>query len=539
MFERGPYVSFANCGLPYHVGNVIPEETSLFVANAAKFKNWFNVEVKENSEVVAIDPAARKVTARDTSGREWQQDYDALVLAPGANAIRPPLPGLDLPGIFVMKTVPDAREVKQWIAATGAKTAAVVGGGFIGLEMAENLRHLGLDTCVVEMLLQVMPPFDIEMVEPLHAHLRAKGVKLHLGDGVAGFAQGAGGSGLVVNTQGGKSYPADIIVLAIGVRPETTLAKGAGLELGPRGGIKVDESMRTSDPHIYAVGDAVEVKDWVTGQPSLIPLAGPANRQGRIVADVIMGREPSRFRGTQGTAVVGVFDMTCASTGASEKALQRAGLPYEKVYVHVNNHAGYYPGAGQIDIKLLFAPEGGKILGCQATGLVPGVEKRVDVVAMCMQMGGTVFDLEEAELCYAPQYGSAKDPVNIAGMAAANLLRGDARGVSWEELDWESVASDPGAVIVDVREPSELPQGTVPGSVNLPLSSLRQRIAEGTVPKDKKLYVYCQVGLRGYYATCQFLLAGCDAANVMGGWKSHQAAKAAGQVHEKGDAAKL
>ncbi|EFN54835.1 hypothetical protein CHLNCDRAFT_48889 [Chlorella variabilis] len=480
MFERGNYVSFANCGLPYHVGGVIPEESSLLVANVAKFNNWFNVDVKINTEVVAIDRAARKVTARDGgTGQEAQYEYDALVLAPGAAAIRPTLPGIDLPGIFAMKTIPDVRQVKQWIAQTSAKSAVVVGGGFIGLEMAENLMHLGLDTSVVEMLPQVMPPFDAEMVEPLHAHMRAKGCKLHLGDGVAGFEQGAGGKGLVVKTQSGAAHPADLVMLVIGVRPEVGLAKSAGLELGPRGGIKVDDHMRTSDPHIYAVGDAVEVKDWVTGQPALIPLAGPANRQGRIAADVIMGKEPSKFRGTQGTAVVGVLGMTCASTGASERTLKRAGLAYEKVYVH-----------------------DGKILGCQATGVVAGVEKRVDVVAMCMQMGGTVFDLEEAELCYAPQYGSAKDPVNIAGMAAANIVRGDALYTSWN--------------------------GSVPGALNLPLSSLRKRMGE--VPAGRKLYVYCQVGLRGYYATRQLLLAGHDAVNISGGYKSYKDFKASHQL---------
>lgn len=514
-------MSFANCGLPYHVGGVIPEESSLLVASAAKFKNWFNVEVKENTEVVAIDRAARRITARAACGAETQHEYDALVLAPGANAIRPPLPGIDLPGIFQMKTVPDARTVKQWVAQTRAQRAVVVGGGFIGLEMAENLVHLGLQTSVVEMLPQVMPPFDPEMVEPLHAHMRSKGCALHLGDGVAGFEPGPEGRGLVVKTQGGKAHPADLVMLVIGVRPEVGLAKAAGLELGPRGGIQVDEQMRTSDPHIFAVGDAVEVKDWVTGEQALIPLAGPANRQGRIAADVIMGKEPSRFRGTQGTAVVGVFDMTAASTGASEKTLKRLGRPYEKVYVHVNNHAGYYPGAGQLDMKLLFAPESGKILGCQATGLVPGVEKRVDVVSMCMQMGGTVFDLEEAELCYAPQYGSAKDAVNIAGMVASNVLRGDTRCVTWADEDWQAIASGPDTALIDVREPAELERnGFVPGALNLPVSSLRKRIAK--VPRGKKLYVYCQVGQRGYYAVRQLLLAGHDAVNISGGWKSYK-----------------
>lgn len=525
IFEKGPYVSFANCGLPYHVGGVIPEESSLLVASAAKFNNWFNVKVQENTEVVAIDRAARTITARGPGGEE-RHEYDALVLSPGAFAIKPPLPGIDLPGIFQMKTIPDTRLVKDWIAQTGAKSAAVVGGGFIGLEMAENLVHLGLETSVVEMLPQVMPPFDPEMAEPIHTHLRSKGVKLHLGDGVAGFEQGANGKGLMVTTQGGQAHAADLVMLVIGVRPEVGLAKAAGLELGARGGIKVDDGMRTSDPHIWAVGDAVEVEDFVTNQPALIPLAGPANRQGRIAADVIMGKEPSRFRGTQGTAVVGLFGMTAASTGASERTLKRVGTPYEKIYVHAANHAGYYPGAAPISLKLLFSPSDGRVLGCQATGTVEGVEKRVDVIATIMQMGGTVFDMEEAELCYAPQYGSAKDVVNIAGMVASNVVRGDHPIAHWADHDWEAIAAGPDTAVIDVREPGELKAtGSIPGALNLPISAIRNKLEE--VPKGKKLFVHCAVGLRGYNVCRQLRLLGYDAVNLTGGWKTYQAVKAA------------
>ncbi|KIZ05075.1 FAD-dependent pyridine nucleotide-disulfide oxidoreductase [Monoraphidium neglectum] len=518
LFERGANVSFANCGLPYYVGGVITDESKLLVANAAKFKSWFNVDVRERTEVVAIDRQARTITARELpTGREYSAPFDALVLAPGAQAIRPPLPGIDLPGIFQMKTIPDSNAVRSFIEANGVRRAVVVGAGFIGLEMVENLVHRGVEVTLLEAGSQVMPPLDPEMAQAVSAVLASKGVKVVLGDGVAGFEQGPGGKGMMVRTSGGKTYDADMAMLVIGVRPDTALAKTAGLELGARGGIRVDEHMRTSDPVIYAVGDAVESKDWVTGEWGLCPLAGPANRQGRIAADNIAGRD-SKFRGTQGTAVVGLFGLTIASTGANEKTLKRLGRPYVKVYTHANNHAGYYPGASTIDFKLLFDPKDGLILGCQATG-TEGVDKRVDVVAALMQLRGSVFDLEEAELCYAPQYGSAKDVLNLAGMVAANHLRGDHPIVSWDDLPRvkEEVAAGT-AVLVDVREPSEVARGTVEGALNYPLSSLRARLHE--LPKGKRCYVFCQVGLRGYNATRQLLLAGRDAVNISGGWRS-------------------
>ncbi|KAI8475971.1 MAG: hypothetical protein J3K34DRAFT_402530 [Monoraphidium minutum] len=518
LFERGANVSFANCGLPYYVGNVITDESKLLVANAAKFKSWFNVDVRESTEVIAIDRQARTITARELpTGREYSAPFDALVLAPGAQAIRPPLPGIDLPGIFQMKTIPDSRAVREFIESTGVRRAVVIGAGFIGIEMVENLVHRGIEVTLLEAGAQVMPPLDPEMAQAVTAALASKGVKVQLGDGVAGFEQGAGGKGLVVKTSGGKAYDTDMAMLVIGVRPDVALAKAAGLELGARGGIRVDEHMRTSDPGIYAVGDAVETKDWVTGEHGMCALAGPANRQGRIAADNIAGR-PSRFRGTQGTSVVGIFGLTVASTGASEKTLTRVGRPYAKVYTHANNHAGYYPGADTIDLKLIFDPKDGRILGCQATG-TEGVEKRVDVVATMMQMRGTVYDLEEAELCYAPQYGSAKDVLNLAGMVASNHLRGDHPLDSWDHLDAiKAQVAGGSAVLVDVREPSEVARGTVEGALNLPLSTLRGRLGE--LPKDKRVYVFCQVGLRGYNATRQLLLAGLDAVNISGGWRS-------------------
>jgi NADPH-dependent 2,4-dienoyl-CoA reductase/sulfur reductase-like enzyme len=440
MVERGPYVSYANCGLPYHVGGVIPEESSLLLTPVARFREFFAIEARTGYEAIAISRKNKTVDLRNVAtGEVTTEKYDKLVLSPGAAPIRPPLPGIDLPGIFSLRTVPDARTMRQWLhrgevltgmdsytglqAVTKPKRAVVVGGGFIGLEMLENFAHLGLDVTLVEKLNQVMPPLDPEMARLVERYLVKHGVRLELNDGVAGFEQAGDGS-LRVLTGSGKAYPADVVVLAIGVRPETALAKAAGLAIGQRGGIRVDEQMRTSDPDIFAVGDAVEVKDYVTGKWTLIPLAGPANRQGRIAADVIAGRE-ARYRGTQGTSICQVFEGVIGQTGASEKVLRQAGrTDFDKLYLYVNSHAGYYPGAKMLAIKVLFQKPDGRLLGAQILG-EDGVPKRVDAFAMAVQAGLTVYDLEESELCYAPPFGSAKDPVNFAGMVAANLLRGD------------------------------------------------------------------------------------------------------------------
>lgn len=508
MLDRGPYVSFANCGLPYYVGDVIKDEAKLLVANPVLFRERFNIEVRTEHEVVAIDREAREIEVKELpTGRLYREKYDALVLSPGAAAVRPPLPGIDLPGIFVVRTIPDTRQIRAWIDGKAAKRAVIVGGGFIGLEMAENLAHRGLSVTVVEMLDQVMPPLDPEMARPVQEHLEKHGVKVALGDGVAGFE--SSGRQLSVKTKSGAAHTADIVILAIGVRPETALAKAAGLELGARGGIRVDERMRTNDPNIWAVGDAVEARDAVTGEWTLIPLAGPANRQGRVAADVICGRD-ARFRGVQGTAVCGIFDIAVASTGASEKSLLRAGITdYEKVYLHPANHVGYYPGAKPVHLKLLFHNSDGRILGAQAVGEA-GVDKRIDVIATAIQFGGTVFDLEEAELCYAPQFGAAKDPVNHAGMIAANSLRGDHPLADWKQLTPDS------AVLVDVRDPDEFAEGHLPGAVNLPLNELRTRLGE--LPRDRELWLYCRVGQRGYYATRLLMQHGFRARNLPGGY---------------------
>jgi NADPH-dependent 2,4-dienoyl-CoA reductase/sulfur reductase-like enzyme/rhodanese-related sulfurtransferase len=521
MFERGPYVSFANCGLPYYVGNVIADERSLLVASPERFRARFNVEVQTETEVTGIDRSARTLSVRDgRTGASRAERYDALVLAPGAAPIRPPLPGVDLPGVFAVRTIPDSRRIRAWIAERQATTAVVVGGGFIGLEMVENLVHRKLAVTVLEKLPQLMPPLDPEMAAPVMEHLAAQGVQLRLGDGLARIEGREGGS-LVVIAESGTHLPADLVILAIGVRPETTLAQTAGLSIGPRGGIVVDAQMRTSDLQIWAVGDAVEVRDVLTGQDTVLPLAGPANRQGRVAAESIAGRA-TQFRGVQATAVVGVLGLTVASTGASEKGLRRAGVTsFEKVYLHPGHHAGYYPGAHRIHLKLLFSVPDGRILGAQAVGR-GGVEKRIDVIATAIQLGGTVHDLAEAELCYAPQYGAAKDPVNLAGMLAENVLTGDMPVADWLELDRTD------ALVLDVREADEFARWHMPHATNLPLSQLRDRYVE--LPKDRDLWTCCIVGQRAYYATRFLAQHGYRARNLSGGYLTYKALKAAGLV---------
>jgi NADPH-dependent 2,4-dienoyl-CoA reductase/sulfur reductase-like enzyme/rhodanese-related sulfurtransferase len=441
-----------------------------------------------------------------------REKYDALVLAPGAAPIRPPLPGIDLSGIFALRTIPDSRRIRRWIEERKARRAVIVGAGLIGMEMAENLAGRGIAVTVVEMLNQVLPPLDPEMAEPVRKHLVKRGLVLHLGDAVAAFEQDAGGT-LTVRTQSGIRFPADLVVLSIGVRPETRLAEDAELEIGSHGGIRVDENMRTSDPHIWAVGDAVETRDFITSEWCLVPLAGPANRQGRIAADSICGHE-SVFRGVQATGIIGVFGLTAAFTGASEKALQRAGITeYEKVYLHPGHHAGYYPGARPIHLKLLFSPDDGRILGAQAVG-EEGVARRIDVIASLIQMYGTVFDLEETELCYAPQFGAAKDPVNMAGMIASNFLREDMPLAHWEDLP------ETHALVLDVREPWEYAAGHVPGALNIPLPQLRARLDE--LPLDREIWVCCRMGQRSYYAVRILLQRGFSAKNLPGGFVTYR-----------------
>jgi NADPH-dependent 2,4-dienoyl-CoA reductase/sulfur reductase-like enzyme/rhodanese-related sulfurtransferase len=523
MVERGPYVSYANCGLPYHVGGVIERESSLLVANEELFRAQFAIDVRTGCEAIEISPQQKTVRLRDAAtGQVTMHSYDKLVLSPGAASVRPPLPGIDRPGIFHVRTVPDARQIREWIERgspfltgmdrySGFQTvrprarAVVVGGGFIGLEMVENLVHRGFDVTLVEMLDQVLPPVDVEHARVVEGYLNRHGVHLALADGVAGFKQAANGA-LEVETKSGKIYPADIVILALGVRPDTALAKTAGLEIGERGGIRVDDQMRTSDPDIFAVGDAVEVRDFVTGEWSLIALAGPANRQGRIAADVIAGRD-SHYRGTQGTSIVGLFGASIAWTGVSEKALVRSGnTDYEKIYLYPNSHAGYYPGAKPIAMKVLFRKSDGRLLGAQALG-EDNVDKRISALAMAIQLGATIYDLEEAELCYAPPFGSAKDPVNFAGMVAADVLRGDMPLVHWDHAA--------GGLLLDVREPTELAVENVPEAQNIPIGQLRARLSE--LPRDREIHVICRSGQRAYIATRILLQNGFTARTVSGG----------------------
>lgn len=511
LFDRGEHVSFANCGLPYYVGDVIKDEGALLVATPQLFRERFNIEVRLRSEVLSVDRARRVIRVKDLiAGGEYEEAYDALVLSPGASPIRPPLPGIDLDGIFALRTIPDSRRIREWIKTKKARSAVIVGGGFIGLEMAENLRRQDLEVSVIEMQPQVLPPFDKEMVGAVHEEMRLNGVKLHLGEAVSGFERA--GERLAALTKSGLKLEADLVILSIGVKPETRLAEAAGVAIGPRGGIRVDGSMRTSDPHIWAVGDAVEKTDVVTKESIAVPLAGPANRQGRIAADAILGRK-SVFRGVQATAVCQAFESVAAITGASEKALIRAGLPYEKIYLHPGHHAGYFPNAKPIDIKLLFSPDTGKVLGAQAVGR-EGVEKRIDVIAMAIQMGATVYDLEEAELCYAPQFGAAKDPVNVAGMIAANHLKKDAPVAHWASIRPEE------EFLIDVRSPEEYAAFHPKGAINIPLPLLRGRMGE--IPKSRPVYAYCGVGQRAYYAVRAMRENGIDARNLSGGIQSYQ-----------------
>ena len=525
MVERGPYVSYANCGLPYHISGVIEQESKLLVANEQVFRALYGIDVRTSCEAVAVDARAKTVDLKNvTTGEVTTESYDTLVLSPGAASVRPPLPGIDLPGIFQVRTVPDARTIKEWIAGgteflagmfhysgiqmvKPQRRAVVVGGGFIGLETAENLVHAGFDVTLLQKPPQLLSPLDPEVARLVESHVKRNGIDVVLNDGAAGFKQLDGGA-IEVQAISGKTYPADIVILAIGVRPDTTLAKAAGLEIGDRGGIRVDEQMRTSDPHIFAVGDVVEVKDWVTGQWNLVALAGPANRQGRIAADVIAGRD-SRFRGTQGTAIIGLFGGAAAWTGVNERTLKALGDDdYEKIFIFPNSHAGYYPGAEMIGLKVLFRKSDGRLLGAQALGKdAPAVDKRISALAMALQMGATIYDLEEAELCYAPQFGSAKDPVNYAGMVAADVLCGDMPLAHWEAID--------GAFLLDVRQPVELVVEKVPGAVNIPLPQLRSRLDE--LPRDREIQVICRSAQRAYYATRILLQNGFNAKNLSGG----------------------
>jgi NADPH-dependent 2,4-dienoyl-CoA reductase/sulfur reductase-like enzyme/rhodanese-related sulfurtransferase len=513
LIDRGKYVSFANCGLPYYVGEVIQHEKDLLVATPELFEQRFNIHVRTEHEVVSIDREQKQILINNLkTNTSYRESYDVLVLSPGASPIKPGLPGVDLPGVFVLKTIPDSNQIREWIKHYQVQKTIVVGGGFIGLEMTENLMKRGIQVTLIEKLSQIMPPLDAEIARPLQEHLKTLGVQLQLNNGLVAIESSQAGQ-LAVKTQTGEKFEAEMVLLTIGVRPEVQLAKNASLQLGTLGGIQVDDEMKTSDPSIFAIGDAVEVVSYGTGRKALIPLAGPANRQGRLVADGIAGK-PRKFRGVQGTAVCGFLGMTAALTGETEKTLRAAKyLKYEKIYLYPGHHVSYYPNAKPIFLKLLFEQATGQILGAQAVG-EEGVEKRIDVIAMAIQMKATVFDLEDAELCYAPQYGAAKDPVNMAGMIAANIMRGTLKVADWSGVHQNNI------FLLDVRDESEFQREHIPGAVNIPLHQLRMRLDQ--IPRDRSIWVYCGVGQRSYYAYRILDQNGFPVFNLSGGFLTYQ-----------------
>ncbi len=529
MFEKGEFISFANCGLPYYIGGVISEREKLIVQTVEAMSSKFNLDIRNLSEVIKIDKENKKVTVKNHKTNEvYEETYDTLVLSPGANPIKPPIPGInECDNLFTLRNIPDTDAVKAYVDEKHPKHAVVIGGGFIGLEMAENLHERGVEVTLVEASEQVMAPLDVEMVSIIHEHLMDKGVELILKDGVSAFAN----NGKKIVLSSGKEINTDMIILSIGVKPETTIAKEAGIKLNERGGIIVDEYMKTSDEDIYALGDAVEIMDFVNKKPAMIPLAWPANRQGRIVADNICGRSV-KYKGTLGSSVAKVFDYTVATTGNNEKTLKRLGIDYETIHIHPGSHAGYYPGSFPIAMKMTFDPKTGNIFGAQGVGM-DGVEKRIDVLATAIKGGLTVFDLQDVEPCYAPPYNSAKDPVNMLGYYASNIIEDMVEIVQWNEVD--DIVKENG-VIIDVREEFELVTGSMPRSIHIPLGELRNRINE--IPKDKKLYATCQVGLRGYVACRVLEQHGLKCTNIDGGVKTYQFVKRAEESLDKQNKAK-
>jgi len=518
VFERGEYISFANCGLPYYIGQVIKEKDDLLVITVEDFVKRYAVDVRVFSEVTAIDREKRQVEVKNLqTGATYHESFDRIIMAPGAEPIKPPLEGIDLDNIFNLRNIPDSDRIKTFVDTRNPEAAVVVGGGFIGLEMAENLAERGVKTTIVEKLDQVMPSLDGEMTGFMTAHLKEKGVDCILGDGISSFSQD--NDRLIVHTEKGLQLNCDLAVLSIGVRPENSLAKEAGIKIGSRGGIVVNNAMQTSDPDIYAVGDAAEITDHVTGLRTMTPLAGPANKQGRIAADNVMGRR-STFTGTLGTSVVKLFDLTVGSTGANERFLTANNIPFLASYTHSGSHAGYYPGAEMMAIKLFFSPGNGRVLGAQIVG-PKGVDKRIDGIATAIYGSMTVYDLEALELAYAPPYSSAKDPVNIAGFVAANVLKGDVSNIHWHELinaDLEDT------VMIDVRNKDELEEsGKIDCAENIPLGELRSRINK--LDRDKQYIMFCAIGLRGYVAYRIMSQKGFNVRNLSGGYKTMMGSK--------------
>lgn len=519
LFEKGEYISYANCGLPYYIGGVIAEREKLFVQTPQAFGKRFNIDVRTQSEVTAIDRKAKTVEIRTADGKTYTETYDKLLLSPGASPVRPPLPGIDSKGIFTLRNVNDTDSIKKYLQTHSVKHAVIIGAGFIGLEMAENLHAAGAEVAVVEMANQVMAPIDFSMASLVHEHLLQKGVKLYLEKAVAFFEQTE--KGVQVFFKSGESLQADMVLLSIGVRPNTSLASDSGLEIGEARGIKVNDYLQTSDENIYAVGDAIEFRHPVTGKPWLNYLAGPANRQARIVADNIVFGNKITYEGAIGTSIAKVFDMTVASTGLPAKRLKAEGIDFLSATIHSGSHAGYYPDALQMSIKITFSPEDGKLLGAQIVGY-NGVDKRIDEFSQVIKHHGTVYDLIELEQAYAPPFSSAKDPVAVSGYVAGNILTGKMQPLYWRELRDADLAK---VTLIDVRTPDEFSLGALKGAINIPVDEMRGRMNE--IPRDKPVYLYCGVGLRGYLASNILLQNGFgEVKNLIGGIKLYKAATA-------------
>ncbi len=512
LVERGEHISFANCGLPYYIGETIKDRSKLLVQTVKGMSERFNLDIRNLSEVVNIEPENKTVMIKNLqTGEVYEESYDKLLLSPGARPIVPSIPGInENETLFTLRNIADTDKIKNFVDNQKPKKAVVIGGGFIGIEMAENLSERGIEVTIIEMANQIMAPIDFEMASILHSHLKEKGVQLILENGVNSFAD----QGKKVILSDGTKIETNMTILSIGVRPENELAKAIGLELGERGGIIVNEYLQTSNEDIYAVGDAVEVVDYISGTKAMIPLAGPANRQGRIAANNMMGKK-EKYQGTLGTSIAKVFDLTVAATGNNEKTLKRLGISYEVVHIHPSSHAGYYPGAEPIALKLIFDKVTGKIFGAQAVG-ADGADKRMDVIAAAIKGNLTVEDLTNLELSYAPPYSSAKDPVNMAGYVATNIMEGDLEQIQWHEVD--GIVSE-GGILIDVREPMEREYGFIEGSLNIRLNDLRNRLDE--LPKEQTIYVSCQVGLRGYLASRILINNGYKVKNVDGGWKTY------------------
>ena len=510
ILERGEYVSFANCGLPYYIGGAITQKENLTLQSPESFKERFNIEVRTFSNAVRIDPERKIVTVEDLhSGKIYEEGYDKLILSPGAEPIKPNIEGADSPNVFTLRNIPDTMRIKEYMESAHPKTAVIVGGGYIGVEMAENLALAGLKVSIVELADHLIAPLDFDMAADVHRYIKSKGISLYLNSGVTAI------KGDTAILQNGK-IKADMVILAVGVHPETKLAKDCGIKANARGSIIVDAHMQTNVADIYAVGDAAEVEDFITKAPSFIPLAGPANKQGRIAADNIAGY-PSEYKGTQGSAVLKVFDMTIATTGLNEKSAKAAGIDYDKTYTYSGSHASYYPGASMMSVKALWDKKTLKLIGAQITGF-DGVDKRLDVLATAIRFGAKITDLARLELCYAPPFGSAKDPVNMVGFVAENIVTGKMKQFFWHDV--EDLPRDGSVFLLDTRTPFEVARGKIDGFVNIPLDSLRQRISE--IPKDKPVYVHCHSGLRSYIA-CRILSgSGIDCYNLAGGWRLYE-----------------